>query len=203
MASSDPTLTELPTLEELFDRPSLDDWRRIAEASLKGRPLERLTVETHEGIEIAPLATAADTNGDPGYPGRQPFVRGRTALGPGAGGWEVCQRIGHPNPEVAARQAREELGRGANSLWLVFDPATRTDADHADPICVQVLDRGWGMDEETMKRALLPFYSTKKTGSGLGLALCREIVEGHGGRISLQHRPGGGTIVSCWFPDYR
>jgi signal transduction histidine kinase len=57
------------------------------------------------------------------------------------------------------------------------------------------------MDEETMKRALLPFYSTKKTGSGLGLALCREIVEGHGGRISLQHRSGGGLVVSCWFPQ--
>lgn len=69
--------------------------------------------------------------------------------------------------------------------------------------CVQVADRGCGMDEETMKRALLPFYSTKKSGSGLGLALCREIVEGHGGRISLQQRPGGGTIVSCWFPDHR
>jgi len=72
-----------------------------------------------------------------------------------------------------------------------------------DGVCVQILDRGRGMDEETMKRALLPFYSTKKTGSGLGLALCREIVEGHGGRISLQQRPGGGTIVSCWFPDHR
>jgi nitrogen fixation/metabolism regulation signal transduction histidine kinase len=68
--------------------------------------------------------------------------------------------------------------------------------------CLQVLDRGRGMDEATMKRALLPFYSTKKTGSGLGLALCREIVEGHGGRISLQQRPGGGTVVSCWFPDH-
>jgi len=68
--------------------------------------------------------------------------------------------------------------------------------------CLQVLDRGRGMDEETMKRALLPFYSTKKTGSGLGLALCREIVEGHGGRISLQQRSGGGTIVSCWLPPH-
>lgn len=67
--------------------------------------------------------------------------------------------------------------------------------------CIQVFDRGHGMDEETMKRALLPFYSTKKTGSGLGLALCREIVEGHGGRISLQHRSGGGLVVSCWFPQ--
>ncbi len=69
--------------------------------------------------------------------------------------------------------------------------------------CLQVLDRGCGMEEETMKRALLPFYSTKKTGSGLGLALCREIVEGHGGRISLQQRQGGGTVVSCWFPDHQ
>jgi signal transduction histidine kinase len=69
--------------------------------------------------------------------------------------------------------------------------------------CLQVLDRGHGMDESTMKRALLPFYSTKKTGTGLGLALCREIVEGHGGRIGLQQRAGGGTVVSCWFPDHR
>ena len=50
---------------------------------------------------------------------------------------------------------------------------------------LQILDRGCGMDEETMKRALLPFYSTKKTGTGLGLALCREIVEGHGGLALL------------------
>ena len=66
----------------------------------------------------------------------------------------------------------------------------------------KVFNPGAGMDEETMKRALLPFYSTKKTGSGLGLALCREIAEGHDGRIGLQQRPGGGTIVSCWFPDW-
>jgi signal transduction histidine kinase len=58
------------------------------------------------------------------------------------------------------------------------------------------------MDEETMKKALLPFYSTKKTGTGLGLALSREIVEGHGGTISLQSRPGGGTIVTCWLPAH-
>lgn len=65
---------------------------------------------------------------------------------------------------------------------------------------LQVLDRGHGMDEETIKQALLPFYSTKQTGSGLGLPLCREIVEAHGGKLSLQMRPGGGTAVICWLP---
>jgi two-component system nitrogen regulation sensor histidine kinase NtrY len=65
---------------------------------------------------------------------------------------------------------------------------------------VQVSDRGRGMDEETIRQALLPFYSTKVGGSGLGLALCREILEAHGGKISLQSRPGEGTVVTCWLP---
>jgi signal transduction histidine kinase len=65
---------------------------------------------------------------------------------------------------------------------------------------IQVSDRGPGMDEETMRQALLPFYSTKVGGSGLGLALCREILEAHGGKIALQSRPGEGTVVTCWLP---
>ena len=65
---------------------------------------------------------------------------------------------------------------------------------------IQVVDPGRGMDEETMRQALLPFYSTKAGGSGLGLALCREILEAHGGKISLQSRPAEGTVVTCWLP---
>lgn len=65
---------------------------------------------------------------------------------------------------------------------------------------LQVVDRGCGMDDETLEKALLPFYSTKKTGSGLGLPLCREILEAHGGRLTLQSRPGSGTSVTCWLP---
>ena len=65
---------------------------------------------------------------------------------------------------------------------------------------LQVADRGRGMDDETLRLALLPFYSTKKTGTGVGLPLCREVVEGHGGKLTLQSREGGGTVVSCWLP---
>lgn len=65
---------------------------------------------------------------------------------------------------------------------------------------IQVIDRGEGMDEETMRKALLPFYSTKRSGSGLGLPLCREILEAHGGKLSLQSDPEGGTVVTCWLP---
>jgi signal transduction histidine kinase len=52
-----------------------------------------------------------------------------------------------------------------------------------------------------MRQALLPFYSTKPEGSGLGLALCNEIIEAHGGRLRLEQRSGGGTVISCWLPS--
>jgi nitrogen fixation/metabolism regulation signal transduction histidine kinase len=67
---------------------------------------------------------------------------------------------------------------------------------------LQVLDRGQGMSGEAMRRALLPFFSTKADGVGLGLPLCREIVAGHGGSLRLEARPGGGTIVTCRLPPF-
>ena len=66
---------------------------------------------------------------------------------------------------------------------------------------VSVNDRGTGMPEKVLKNALLPFYSTKQRGSGLGLPLCREIVEAHGGRLSLANRDGGGLSVEFSLPD--
>jgi two-component system, NtrC family, nitrogen regulation sensor histidine kinase NtrY len=65
---------------------------------------------------------------------------------------------------------------------------------------LRVVDRGSGMDPAEMKRALLPFYSSKPAGVGVGLALCKEILEAHGGRLRLQNRPGGGLMVTCWLP---
>jgi signal transduction histidine kinase len=65
---------------------------------------------------------------------------------------------------------------------------------------VEVLDRGKGMNEAVLQNALMPFYSTKRNGTGLGLALTREIVEAHGGRVSLQNRREGGLCVSIFLP---
>ena len=63
-----------------------------------------------------------------------------------------------------------------------------------------VKDRGAGMTDEVLEKALLPFYTTKRGGTGLGLPLCREIVEGHAGRFSIEQRPTGGTLVRCFIP---
>ncbi|MDB5953716.1 ATP-binding protein [Ramlibacter sp.] len=69
-------------------------------------------------------------------------------------------------------------------------------------ILLVVDDNGCGMPPEVVVRAFEPLFTTKPAGrgTGLGLPLCRSVVQAHGGRISLALRPGGGTRVTVWLP---
>ncbi|RMH55090.1 MAG: PAS domain S-box protein [Candidatus Hydrogenedentota bacterium] len=65
---------------------------------------------------------------------------------------------------------------------------------------VSVEDTGKGFEEETLRRACEPFFSTKPEGTGLGLAVSYGIVERSGGRLNLENRRSGGGRVRFWLP---
>ena len=91
------------------------------------------------------------------------------------------------------KNARES-GADPASIELAVNPAARG-------FTIEVRDQGPGFTPQALENALVPFYSTKQSGTGLGLTLCREIVEAHGGRLRIANRPAGGAVVTLWLPD--
>ncbi|HKY31630.1 MAG TPA: ATP-binding protein [Candidatus Polarisedimenticolia bacterium] len=87
-----------------------------------------------------------------------------------------------------------ESGSPAEEVLLSIESAPERGAR------LRIMDRGSGMDEEVLRRSLVPFFSTKPAGMGLGLPLCREIVEAHGGWLRVENREGGGVMVTFWLP---
>lgn len=69
----------------------------------------------------------------------------------------------------------------------------RTERKSAEEIMVTVEDRGPGLSEETAPRIFEPFFTTKPEGTGMGLAICRSIVEAHDGRLWGENLPQGGA----------
>lgn len=67
---------------------------------------------------------------------------------------------------------------------------------------LRVEDNGCGLSPEVAARAFEPLFTTKPAGrgTGLGLPLCRSVVEAHGGRIRLAPLPGGGASATVWLP---
>ncbi|NNE00223.1 MAG: response regulator [Pirellulaceae bacterium] len=92
---------------------------------------------------------------------------------------------------------------------LVFNAADATAEDGSIVIridrddqhaLIDVIDDGVGMTKETLDRCLEPFYTTKDTGSGLGLSECHGVVRQHEGDISVSSQPGKGTRVRVSLP---
>jgi len=114
-------------------------------------------------------------------------------------GGDVPSRPGWFDPaqleQVCINLLKNAAESGSAPDEIVLEIARRDDGAE-----LRVLDRGKGMTDDALRKALLPFYSTKKTGSGLGLALCRDIVAAHGGRLAIAPRDGGGLAVSVWLP---
>ncbi len=64
---------------------------------------------------------------------------------------------------------------------------------------IKIIDNGAGIKQEILDKIFIPFFSTKKTGSGIGLSLCKQIMMLHKGNIQVQSREGEGTAFSLVF----
>jgi len=75
-----------------------------------------------------------------------------------------------------------------------------TEKCKGNEILVRVRDTGPGIDEKLARYIFEPFYSTKKNGTGIGLAICRSIVEAHSGRIWVENGANGGASFEFTIP---
>lgn len=93
----------------------------------------------------------------------------------------------------------------SNSIQSMPDGGTIEVASEqsGQTIVVTVRDNGPGIPKEVMSKLFVPFFTTRKTGSGLGMAVTRRIVENHGGTISVDSEMGEGAIVSISIPIVR
>lgn len=67
-------------------------------------------------------------------------------------------------------------------------------------VLLEVTDHGIGIDAAALPTLFQPFYTTKPEGLGMGLSICRSIVDFHGGRLSVASTPGQGTSFTCALP---
>lgn len=127
------------------------------------------------------------------------FLRGLENLDAFALEGSVPDEPGYFDP-VQMEQVLINLLRNAHESGSAREDVTLSVRQTGQASLITVSDRGSGMNDVTLRQALLPFYSTKTEGSGLGLALCREILEGHGGRLRLVNREYGGVSAICELP---
>lgn len=128
-----------------------------------------------------------------------PFIAGLRGL--------VVFTLAEPVPERSVRvdaaqlqQVLINLIKNAHEAGGEAAAVTLSVKTQGTGFVVRVQDRGPGMSEAVLANALLPFYSTKTEGTGLGLTLSREIIEAHEGRLVLANREGGGLEVRIVLP---
>jgi signal transduction histidine kinase len=90
------------------------------------------------------------------------------------------------------KNAREAMKEGG-TLHI----QTRSDDDY---FYVLIADTGEGIDKEDLAKVFQPYYSTKSSGSGLGLMIVNRILRDHGGQVGIDSKAGFGTVITLKFP---
>ncbi len=112
------------------------------------------------------------------------------------------------DPELPAMRLDSETLQAAlvnlvkNAIESMAEGGELTIRTHltSDGIAMDLIDTGCGMSEDTALNMFTAFYTTKPSGSGLGLPMARKVVQAHGGRIDVESEEGRGTKFTLEFP---
>jgi hypothetical protein len=151
--------------------------------------LRRVVANFHEdllefGIQIE---LDLDAGGKP-LPINCDVAKVETALG------NLLRNAIQATQQTQLQEGAAEAGRTAEPLWV----STRREDRK---ILVEIADRGPGLSEEALEHLFEPFFSTKRTGTGLGLVTAQRFIEAHGGTIRAGTRAGGGAVFRVELPD--
>jgi two-component system phosphate regulon sensor histidine kinase PhoR len=116
-------------------------------------------------------------------------------------GWWDAPRLGR----VIANLLDNAVKYSPEGSEITVGVETAVEQETLESAVLTVADRGIGIPEHELPHIFERFYrgtnvADSTTGSGLGLAVARQIVEHHAGHMAVQHRPGGGTVVQVCLP---
>jgi signal transduction histidine kinase len=88
------------------------------------------------------------------------------------------------------------------AMQLVQTRVLKVQTDQTNPgmVRVSIEDTGTGIDPSNIDRLFKPFFTTKANGMGMGLVICRSIIEKHDGRIWMSPGPNGGSVFQFELP---
>lgn len=99
------------------------------------------------------------------------------------------------------RNALESMSATPTARRVVVVGARAVEVEGGEGVEVSVADRGPGIAESEREQLFMPFHTTKPNGMGMGLNICRSIVEFHDGHLEIADNPGGGTVFSFILPS--
>ncbi len=97
------------------------------------------------------------------------------------------------------KNAIEAISENRENIKGIIRFVTNCNNDH---VVILIQDNGIGMKKETIDQLFKPFFSTKESGTGIGLTVCKKIIEDHGGNIMVSSTPNQGTTFQIELPTY-
>jgi len=105
------------------------------------------------------------------------------------------------NLAINAKQAMPNGGEiNASAKNIEIDNRTQLPLNEGKYVRVTIKDQGTGISHEDIQKIFDPYFTTKKSGNGLGLSTCFSIIKKHGGHISVESEPGVGTTFCIYLP---